>query len=522
MKTRGRAARGGGARSAVATGLVSLVGAGPGDPGLLTLRGLDCLRRADVVVYDHLANPALLEHVPAAAERIYVGKQAGRHELKQPEINELLARKARGGRRVVRLKGGDPFVFGRGGEEGLHLRTRGVPFEVVPGVTAAIGAAAYAGIPVTHRGLTTSLALLTAHEDPTKEESTIPWRSLADGIGTIGFYMGVKNLPHVVARLRAHGLAGDTPVAVIRNGTLPSQRTVTGTLDTIVAVVRRARIQPPALTLVGHVVGLRERLNWFESRPLFGRRVLITRSRAQASTLAEALEALGAEPVLLPALRIVPPRTWAPLDRALGELGRYDWAVLTSVNGVESVLTRLRALGRDARAFGAARIAAVGPGTAEALRAGLLEPDLVPATAVAESLLLALGDAARPGKRFLLPQGDRARDLLARELARRGAEVTRVVAYRSVAEKGDRAAAVRVLAGPLDALTFASSQTVRNLVEVAGRARVVRLAARVPVVSIGPITSATCRELGIRVAAEAREHTIPGLVAAVERLLKKR
>ncbi|MBI3271611.1 MAG: uroporphyrinogen-III C-methyltransferase [Planctomycetes bacterium] len=503
-------------------GLVSLVGAGPGDPGLLTLRGLECLRRADTVVYDHLVNPRLLEHAPVGSERLYVGKEAGRHELDQPGINRVLAERALAGRRVIRLKGGDPLVFGRGGEEALHLRECGVPFEIVPGVTAAVAAAAYAGIPVTHRGLTTSFALLTGHEDPSKEASTIPWRALADGIGTLAFYMGVRNLGRIVERLREHGLPADTPVAVIERGTEPSQRTAVGTLATIVAETARLGIAPPAVTIVGRVVGLRERLNWFESRPLFGRRVLVTRSRTQASALTDRLEALGAAPVVLPTLRIEDPRAWGPLDRALRRLDEFDWVVLSSANGVERFLGRLRATGRDARALARTRIAAIGPGTAEALRAACLEPDLIPREAVAEALAAELGVEAAAGKRFLLPQGDRARDVLARELERHGGKVLRVEAYRSVLERQDRSAARELLAGPLDAATFASSQTARNLVEIVGRAEARRFARRVPVVTIGPITSDTCRELGMPVAAEAKAHTIAGLVEAVEEVVGRK
>jgi len=342
------------------SGRVTLVGAGPGDPGLITLHGVEALRQADAVVYDYLASPELLAHAPEQAELIYVGKQAGRHTLAQSEINALLVRLAREGKRVVRLKGGDPFVFGRGGEEAEALVAAGVPFDVVPGVTSAIAAPAYAGIPVTHRGVASSLAIVTGHEDPQKATSAIDWGSLA-GIDTLVFLMGVANLPAIAAELIAHGRRSDTPAAVIQWGTVGRQRTVTGTLADIATRVEEAGLGSPAVTVVGAVVGLRERLRWFDRRPLLGLRVLVTRTREQAGRLAEGLRALGAEPVECAVIETAPPLDWAPLDRAIGELGAYRWIAFTSANGVEAFFARLALAGRDARALAGARLAPSAP-----------------------------------------------------------------------------------------------------------------------------------------------------------------
>jgi len=330
-------------------GVVFLVGAGPGDPGLITLKGLEALRAADVVVYDALANPRLLREARPDAEMIGVGKRGGCHTMKQEEINALLVAKGLEGKRVCRLKGGDPFVFGRGGEEALALVDAGVAFEVVPGVTSGIAAPAYAGIPVTHRDATSSLAFITGHEDPTKQASALAWDKLATGIGTLVVYMGVKNLPHIVERLTSNGRSPATPAAVVQWGTVARQRTVLGTLADIVH--RAAGMEAPAILVVGEVAALRDKLQWFETRPLFGRRIVVTRSRAQASDLAEQLEALGAEVIEMPAITIEPPADWAPLDTAIAALATFDWVVFTSVNGVDGFFARLDAAGKDSRAL---------------------------------------------------------------------------------------------------------------------------------------------------------------------------
>ena len=393
-----------------ARGLVSLVGAGPGDPGLLTLRGAEVLAAADVVVYDYLANPALLAHVRPEAERIYVGKQAGCHTLSQDQINALLVERGLLGQRVARLKGGDPFVFGRGGEEALALARAGVPFEVIPGVTSALAAPAYAGIPVTHRGLSSSFAVVTGHEDPAKELSAIDWARLATGVDTLIFLMGVGNLPNITERLLAHGRPAETPAATVRWGTRPGQQTVTGTLADIADEVRLADLRPPAVTVIGEVAALRETLRWFEDRPLFGQRVLVTRARTQASVLSARLRALGAEAIELPTIRIVPPADWGPLDRAIESLTAYDWIVFASVNGVRFFWERLTEADLDARALGAVKLAAIGPITASELETHGLRADYTPPTYVAEAIASGLGDVRN--QRILLPCADIARPAL--------------------------------------------------------------------------------------------------------------
>ena len=352
------------------SGFVSLIGAGPGDPGLLTLRGAEALASADVVVYDYLANPALLGHAPPHAERIYVGKQSGRHTLSQDEITRLLVERAQAGQRVARLKGGDPFVFGRGGEEALGLVEAGISFEVVPGISSAVAAPAYAGIPVTHRGLASSFAVATGHEDPSKEESALDWSRLATGVDTLVFLMGVGNLSKIVDELVAHGRPVSTPVALIRWGTMPDQQIVSGTLANITERVRAAGLKPPAVTIIGSVAELRESLHWFEDRPLHDQRVLVTRTRKQASALSARLRALGAETFELATIEIAPPKKWALLDGAIAELGTYDWIVFTSINGVATFWERLELAGLDARALHGVQLAAIGPATAGELETG--------------------------------------------------------------------------------------------------------------------------------------------------------
>jgi len=501
-------------------GMVSLVGAGPGDPGLITVKGLEALRAADVVVYDLLANPRLLNEARADAELICVGKRGGCHTMRQEEINALLVAKGREGKRVCRLKGGDPFVFGRGGEEALELARAGVPFEVVPGVTAGVAAPAYAGIPVTHRGCTSSVAFITGHEDPTKESSGLDWGKLATGVGTLVFYMGVKRLADTVAQLVAHGLPPDTPAALVHWGTMPMQRTATGTLGDIVE--RAAGLEPPAIFIVGKVVGLREELRWFETRPLFGRCVVVTRSRAQASDLCAQLEELGADVIEMPTIRIEPPESFDPLDEAIAELHLFDWVVFTSVNGVDSFFARLDAMGKDSRALPC--VATIGPATAERLLAHGIRTDCQPAKFTGADLVEAL-TALVPvaGRRILLPRAADTPETVRKGLQDAGAEVAEVEAYRTVvaasADEETGTASWRVVrrlgAGEVDFVTFTSSSTVRGFVEAVGRERAASLPASTRFVSIGPVTSQTARELGLTVAAEAVEHTIPGLVATL-------
>jgi uroporphyrinogen III methyltransferase/synthase len=497
-------------------GKVYLVGGGPGDPGLLTLRGAELLGRADVVVYDRLANGVLLDrYLRPDAERIYAGKSSDHHTYPQEEINRLLVSHALEGKTVVRFHGGDPFVFGRGGEEAAALVAAGVPFEVVPGVTSAVAVPAYAGIPITHRGQNSSFAVVTGHEDPTKPESSLCWEQLATGVGTIVFLMGLTNLESIVRRLMEHGRPVDTPVAVIRWGTWTRQQTLTGTLRNIAAKVREAGFRPPAVIVVGGVVGMRETLRWWDNRPLFGKRVLVTRSREQAGSLSALLLEYGAEPVEVPVLEIAPPESYDPLDGAIGRLSGYDWVVFTSANGVKAFMGRLEALGLDVRALAGPRLAAIGPATAQELRGYHLKVDLVPPEYVAEEVVAALLSTGVAGRRVLLPRADLARDLLAVELEKAGALVDNVMAYRTVPAAGDLARLrERLSAGEIDVVTFTSSSTVRYLLAGLGDDGA-SLLTRPLVACIGPITAKTARELGLRVDVVAAEHTIPGLVEAL-------
>ncbi|MCJ7436404.1 MAG: uroporphyrinogen-III C-methyltransferase [Acidimicrobiia bacterium] len=483
---------------------VWLVGAGPGDPGLLTRRGAEVLATADVVVHDRLANPVLLDLAPPDALRVSVGKAPGNVEMDQERINALLVEHGTAGKRVVRLKGGDPFVFGRGGEEAEALMAAGVPFEVVPGITSAISAPAYGGIPVTHRGLSTHVTIVPGHEDPEKGRTDVEWEALARVGGTLVILMGAAGLADIAARLIAGGRAPETPVAAVRNGTRPDQQTVRATLATIAA----AGVRAPSAIVVGDVAALD--LGWFETRPLFGKRIVVTRAREQASELRLQLEALGAEVLELPAIRV------EPVDFELPALGRYAWLVFTSANGVRAFFERgLDAAGLDARALGGLRLAAIGPGTAAALEARGLRPDLIPDRFVAESLLEGFPAPGAPGEPVLLARAEQARDVLPEGLGERGYLVDVLAVYRTVPAEPDPSVVEQIRAGKVDALTFTSSSTVTNFVDAIGE-----LTGPQPlVISIGPVTSATASERGLRVDAEADPHTIEGLVRAVAEAL---
>jgi uroporphyrinogen III methyltransferase/synthase len=495
-------------------GIVYLIGAGPGDPGLITVKGRDCLRRAEVLVYDYLANPAFLAEAPVTAEKIFVGKTRGCHHRPQEEINCLLAERAGAGKIVARLKGGDPFIFGRGGEEARYLHQQGIPFEVVPGVTAGFAAAAYAGIPLTHRDFTTSLGLVTGHEDPAKKLSSLDWGSLASGLGTLVFYMGMANLDLLADQLIAHGRAPATPVAVVRWATTPRQQTLVGTLADIAAKVQAADFKPPAVIIVGEVVGLREELRWFDQRPLFGRRILVTRSAEQAGRFNELLQEQGAEVLVCPVLEVLPPPTWDELDQAIGRLAETDILILTSANAVEAFLGRLQAAGHDLRALAGIAIAVVGPKTGEALAARGLAPDLVPADFRAEGVIELLKERGVAGQRILYPRAELARDLIVRELTAAGAAVAAPLAYRTrpPVDGAERLGEVR--AEGLDAVTFTASSTVENFLAMAGP-EAPRLLAGVAIVSIGPLTTATARRHGLPVQVEAETATLEGMVAAL-------
>jgi uroporphyrinogen III methyltransferase/synthase len=495
---------------------VYLVGAGPGDPGLITVKGLECIATADVVIYDYLAAPALLKHASTEAELIYVGKKGGEHTLPQEQINALLVAKARENKVVARLKGGDPFVFGRGGEEAEVLVEAGIPFEIVPGVTSAVAAAAYAGIPLSHRKLTATIAFVTGHEDPAKEESGIDWASLARGIGTLVFFMGVKNLPRIVRELTRHGRSPQTPVALVRWGTTSEQVTVSGTLADIVERVRQAGLKAPAIIVVGEVVGLRERLQWFERRPLFGKRIVVTRARDQASDLVKALSDLGAECLECPTIQVAPPDDAGPVERAIAELSAFDWIVFTSVNGVSCFFERLFGTGRDVRALGHLRTAAIGPATAERLKSFGLASDLVPENYRAESIIAAFRGQDIGGKSILLPRAQEARQILPEELTAMGATVREVAAYKTEPVSRDRQTLIERLAtAAVDLITFTSSSTVKNFKALLPEARFGELAAGVGAACIGPVTAATARQLGFDVRIEAQIYTIPGLCEAI-------
>ena len=481
---------------------VYLVGAGPGDPGLLTVRGAELLESADVVVYDRLSVASLLDLAPEAAERISVGKTPGGSTVPQDEINALLVERGRNGERVVRLKGGDPFVFARGGEECRALAEAGIDYEVVPGITAAIAAPAYAGVPVTLRHSSTSFTVVTGHEDPERAgtESSVDWEAVARVGGTIVVLMGVGRIGAIAERLLAAGRTPETPAVAVRWGTRPRQQTVRATLGTIA----EQDLATPSTIVIGDVAA--EKLDWFERRPLFGLSVVVTRPERQAAALAGRLRAAGAEPVLVPAISIEAPADGgAALAVAADRLGSYDWVVLTSANGADRLLARLR----DAREFGGAQVAAIGPGTAAALRDGNVEADIVPDEYVAEHLLAALPDPPVGGGRILLARAAVARDVLPDGLRERGWDVDVVEAYRTETAEVDEAGSA-ALAGT-DVITFTSSSTVTRHLEQVGGPHAVGAA----VACIGPVTAATAQEAGLHVAVEAPVHTVDGLVEAL-------
>jgi uroporphyrinogen III methyltransferase / synthase len=535
-------------------GIVYLVGAGPGDPGLLTVRGATLLEAADVVVYDYLSNPLLLDRCRTDAERHYVGKKAARHSMSQEQINALLVENGRAGRRVVRLKGGDPFVFGRGGEECEALAAAGVPFEVVPGITAAIAAPAYAGIPVTHRDFNSSFTFITGHEkeeeykdadsrgrEPAPGSSDLDWPSIAK-LPCLAFYMGVKSLPRICAKLIEHGMSPDTPAATIRWGTTPQQRTVVGTLKDLPTQVGEAELKPPALTIVGRVVSLRETLNWFERRPLFGQTIAVTRTRQQASELSQRLAERGARVIEAPTIDVVPPENWQDVDVALKHLWlysiaaaegqdprpiaqwlmgeRYRIVVFTSANGVTATRGRLDALGFDARAFGGTTVAVVGEATATACRDHLrITPDVVPDRHTSDGLadaLAALDTVPVRGARVLLLRADIARLELVDRLRALGATVDDLEVYRTrpASELPDELLAA-LDARELTWVTFTSSSTARNLANLLGPDYRSRLQG-IKLASIGPVTTATLRELGLEPTVQAETSNVDSLVAAME------
>jgi uroporphyrinogen III methyltransferase / synthase len=490
-------------------GVVYLVGAGPGDPGLMTARSLELIASADAIFHDRLIPPGALGGAREDAELVYVGKAPGAASVPQDEIARLMVDAARAGRSVVRLKGGDPFVFGRGGEEGEALREAGVEFEVVPGVTAGVAATAYAGIPVTHRDDASAVAFVTGHEDPAKAEEALDWQALARFPGTLVFYMGVKRLAANLAALVEAGRDPEEPAAAVERGTMPGQRTVLGTVGTLAEAVEREGVGAPALIVVGPVVARRDSLAWLERRPLHGRRVVVTRARPQASGLAAALRGLGAEVIELPAIRLEPLIDGDEARRAVESIGSYALVCLTSPNGVHLLFEALRAAGRDARALAGASIAAIGPGTARALAEHGISADVVPERSIAEALVEALEQIDVAGKRVLVARAAEARDVLPDALRERGGVVEVVALYETVQEEPERAAAEA--AREADYVTFTSSSTVRNLTEALGDS----FPGGTRVVSIGPITSESARAAGLTVHVEAERHDIDGLLEAL-------
>lgn len=498
-------------------GTVYLVGAGPGDPSLITVKGRDLLARADVVVYDRLVSPRLLAACPFQAKRIYVGKETGRHTVRQRDINALLIREARAGRLVVRLKGGDPFVFGRGSEEALALAEAKLPFEVVPGVTSAVAVPAYAGIPVTHRRLSSSVAIVTGHEDPEKPDSSLRWDALATACDTLVCLMGVKGLPGIVSQLLRHGRAPGTPCAVIEWGTQPRQRTVTATLRTIVRTAQRARLQPPAILVVGEVVGLRKRLAWVEAKPLFGRRILVTRASDKSAALAEQLEALGAEVETLPAIELAPVHHNGSLRRVVHAIPKADWVFFTSPEGIGWFTKLLKPYRKDVRWLSGCHIGAIGPKTAAAIEEAGLHVDFVPKQYSQEGMLDGLPRRILDGKHALIFSAEGSRDVLTEGLQRRGMSVRKVPVYRTVAPKGLGQGVAALFERPFAFVTVTSASCVDHLADALAAAGKRRLLAQLRFASIGPVTSATVRQRGGRVAVEAKVSTIEGLVAALAR-----
>jgi uroporphyrinogen III methyltransferase/synthase len=496
-----------------AQGKVYIIGAGPGDPGLITLKGMRCLESADVIVYDHLASAELLTFARSDARLIYAGKQGSDHTIPQEELNRILVEEAGQGYVVARLKGGDPFIFGRGGEEAEVLTRSGIPFEVVPGVTSAIAVPAYAGIPLTHRGYTSTVAFVTGHEDPGKEKSDIDWKTLS-GIGTLVFLMGVKNLEQIVGNLLKNGKSPETPAALIQRGTTPDQKTVKATMRDIADKAKESHVTPPAILVVGEVVGLREELNWFEKKPLFGRGVVITRPEPQADEMAEMLRNEGARVIRFPTISIAPPESWDELDATLANLGAYQWIIFTSANGVRFFFQRLREIGRDVRDLKGIGVCAIGPATADSIERLGIRVDIVPDEYVSEGVVKAFTGIDLRGKRVLLPRAVVARDVIPEGLEKLGAAVDVVTAYRTV-NSGRKKSEIESLInkGEIDVVTFTSPSTVIHFIEIMGRDYL--LPPKVKIACIGPVTVAAARKAGFEVDIVQETYTVPGLVESL-------
>jgi len=501
-------------------GKVYIVGAGPGDTGLMTLKGIDCLREADVVIYDYLVSKDLLKYAKSDARFIYAGKQGGAHTLSQWQINDLLVKEAKAGNVVARLKGGDPFIFGRGGEEAEKLVANKISFEIVPGVTSAIAVPAYAGIPLTHRGLTSTVAFVTGHEDPTKEKSDINWSALSR-IGTLVFLMGVKNIEKIVRELKDNGRSPKTPAALIRWGTTPRQKILEGTLADIVNLAKDRKFVPPAILIVGEVVALRDRLQWFDSKPLFGKGVVITRPEKQADDLAQLLIKEGATPIHFPTIKIVPPLSWRELDAAIKNLEVYDWLIFTSANGVAYFFERLFAKKKEIRDLKGIRICCIGPATAQQVANRGIKVDLVPKKFISEGILESFARTNLKGKKILLARAAEARDVLPEGLKKLGASVDVATAYVTV-NSGKKKNELEELfkENQVDVITFTSSSTVYNFNKIAGSG--FKLPGGVKIACIGPVTAAAAKKAGFPVDIHQEEYTMEGLVGALINYYEKK
>ncbi len=501
---------------------VYLIGAGPGDPKLLTLRGLECIQQADVVVYDYLAGKELLKHARPEAELLYVGKKGGDHTLPQDKINELIVQKARQGKSVARLKGGDPYVFGRGGEEAEELCAAGVAFETVPGVTSGVAAAAYAGIPVTHRAHTTSVAFITGHEDPTKEATGHNWEVYAKSASTLVFYMGVKNLPMIAGNLIKNGRDPETPAAIIRWGTTCRQRSLVSTLAKLPAEAQRLGYAAPSIIVVGGVCSLAGELNWFEDRPLLGKGVVVTRAREQASDMVRLLSDMGACVHEFPTIQVSALDDETPLEQGVLALGDYDWLVFTSVNGVKYFWAKLDEIGLDTRILGGIAVAAIGPATAEALAERGVRADFVPAKYVAEEVVVGLLERGVAGRRVMVPRALEAREVLPEALREAGAVVDVVPAYETTLAHEDPAPILEGLRdGSIHCVTFTSSSTVKNFFHLIPRGELERVRDKVRLACIGPITARTLEEYGFKADIEPENYTVPALSEAVAQALSR-
>ena len=498
-------------------GKVFLVGAGPGDIGLMTIKGLKCLKRADVVVYDYHLNAQVLNYIKKDAESIYAGKRGGHHTMSQEEINAILVDRAKKGLMVCRLKGGDPFVFGRGGEEACALADEGLEFEVVPGVSSSVAAPAYAGIPLTHRKISSSFAVIPGYEDTTKEGSSIAWEKLATGVGTLVFLMAVKNVDVLTEKLISNGKPPETPVAVVRWGTRPEQRTIISTLGEIAGVVRENEIRPPAVMVIGAVVKLREKLKWYENKPLFGQRVLLTREH---STGFEKLEDMGAEVMEFPTFEIVPPKSWQQLDDSMGGLGSYDWIIFTSAKGVKFFFERLKALGMDIRLLGGAKICAIGPKTAEAVESFCLKVDLVPEEFRAEGLIKSFSELNAGGKdlkgvRFLLPRAQEAREIFPEKVREMGGHIDVPPVYQAIMPEAHGKRLKRILKeGKITVATFTSGATFTNFLEMMGE-EAKELLKGVAIAVIGPVSAKKVKEAGLSVDIMPKSATMESLEQAI-------